>query len=285
MQHLRKSCPTIFANSNTVKGDNGYSVFRDVDGNKYYDADGKEITGDEFSKKCPNIYSNVTSSSKNVVTGDNGYSAEKTKDGTNYYDADGKAITPKEFKEHCPNIYKNLNTVKGDNGYSAFKDVDGIKYYDPEGNEISGEDFKKKCPNIYENMNKSQEENEDQGSTGSTYTVKDGDCLWNIAKDNLANKNKDVQGYEPSAAEISTETNRLMQLNNLSWESDNYHVLINPGDTIKLDEEDEAEEPKTQTPEPAEPAEPAAGEEPAAEIPESPIGEHPEENETPAEGG
>ena len=51
-----------------------------------------------------------------------------------------------------------------------------------------------------------------------------------------------------------------MQLNNLSWESDNYHVLINPGDTIKLDEEDEAEEPKTQTPEPAEPAEPAAGE-------------------------
>lgn len=231
------------------------------------------------------IYSNVTSSSKNVVTGDNSYSAEKTKDGTNYYDADGKAITPKEFKEHCPNIYKNLNTVKGDNGYSAFKDVDGIKYYDPEGNEISGEDFKKKCPNIYENMNKSQEENEDQGSTGSTYTVKDGDCLWNIAKDNLANKNKDVQGYEPSAAEISTETNRLMQLNNLSWESDNYHVLINPGDTIKLDEEDEAEEPKTQTPEPAEPAEPAAGEEPAAEIPESPIGEHPEENETPAEGG
>ena len=59
-----------FANSNTVVGDNGYSVFRDVDGNKYYDADGKEITGDEFSKKCPNIYSNVTSSSKNVVTGD-----------------------------------------------------------------------------------------------------------------------------------------------------------------------------------------------------------------------
>ena len=273
--------------ANTITGKNGYSVVNAGKDNKYYDAEGKEISGDEFSKKCPNIYNNVKSSAKNVVTGDNGYSAEKTNNGTNYYDADGKAITAKEFKEKCPTIYKNLNTVKGNNGYSAFRDVDGIKYYDPDGKEISGEDFKKKCPNIYESINKSQEDDEDQGVASGTYTVKDGDCLWNIAKDNLANKNKEVQGYEPSAAEISAETNRLMQLNNLNWESDNYHVLINPGDTLRLGENEASDDPKTKPEEPAEPAstDPSASEKPSSEEPESPIGDHPEENETPAEGG
>ncbi len=60
-----------------------------------------------------------------------------------------------------------------------------------------------------------------------------------------------------------------MQLNNLNWESDNYHVLINPGVTLKLGENEDADDPKTKPEEPAEP----------------PIGDHPEENETPAEGG
>ena len=78
-----------------------------------------------------------------------------------------------------------------------------------------------------------------------------------------------------------------MQLNNLNWESDNYHVLINPGDTLRLGENETSDDPKTKPEEPAEPAstDPSASEKPSSEEPESPIGDHPEENETPAEGG
>ncbi len=76
-------------------------------------------------------------------------------------------------------------------------------------------------------------------SDGKIYKVNDRDNVWNIAKKYLKEKNKDVQGYEPSAQEIKAEEQRIMQLNNLSFDNSrdkkNYYCVIRPNDIIKLE--------------------------------------------------
>jgi len=67
----------------------------------------------------------------------------------------------------------------------------------------------------------------DKGS--ATHTVKQGENLWNIAKQHL----KDGGNANPTNKEILEETNRLMEINGLKYDSDNYHVTIKPGDVIK----------------------------------------------------
>lgn len=66
------------------------------------------------------------------------------------------------------------------------------------------------------------------------YIVKKGDNLWNIAKRNLIEKNKDDKHYIPSNKEILSETKRILDRNNLKYENDNYLVIIKPGDRLQL---------------------------------------------------
>lgn len=65
------------------------------------------------------------------------------------------------------------------------------------------------------------------------YTVKEGDCVWNIAKQHLKDMNPDPN-YKPSNAEILKHTKELMELNQLEFEPDGYHVMIRPKDKLKL---------------------------------------------------
>ena len=65
------------------------------------------------------------------------------------------------------------------------------------------------------------------------YEVKKGDCVWNIAKQHL----KDLSGdpnYKPTNAEILKHTKELMELNQLVFEPDGYHVMIRPKQHLKL---------------------------------------------------
>ena len=66
------------------------------------------------------------------------------------------------------------------------------------------------------------------------YIVKKGDNIWNIAKRNLIEKNKDDKNYIPSDKEILAETKRIVDKNNLKFEDDNYHLVIKPGDRLQL---------------------------------------------------
>ncbi len=65
------------------------------------------------------------------------------------------------------------------------------------------------------------------------YTVKKGDCVWNIAKQHLKELKNDPN-YKPTDAEILKHTKELMELNKLQFEEDGYHVLIKPNDKLKL---------------------------------------------------
>ena len=78
---------------------------------------------------------------------------------------------------------------------------------------------------------------------GDEYTVAKGDCVWNIAKADLTQK----LGRKPTNAEILKRQNEIMELNKevsdddkkagfvkLEWEDDHYHVMIRPGDKLKL---------------------------------------------------
>lgn len=65
------------------------------------------------------------------------------------------------------------------------------------------------------------------------YTVKEGDCVWNIAKQHLKDLNPDPN-YKPTNAEILKHTKELMELNQLEFEPDGYHVMIRPNDNLKL---------------------------------------------------
>ena len=66
------------------------------------------------------------------------------------------------------------------------------------------------------------------------YTVVKGDNVWNIAKAHLKEMHKDDPNYKPSNAEIAVHTKELMAANKLHYEADNYHVMIRPGDKLKL---------------------------------------------------
>ena len=74
---------------------------------------------------------------------------------------------------------------------------------------------------------------------GKVYIVKDGDCLWNIAKQFLIDENKDAPGYEPSGAEIRKKTLELMEINNKKFKEntvpEDYYVDIFTGEKIKLE--------------------------------------------------
>ncbi len=65
------------------------------------------------------------------------------------------------------------------------------------------------------------------------HKVEKGDNVWNIAKKDLIDSKNDAN-YTPSNKEILDRTHELMELNGLKYEADNYHVLIKPGDEIKL---------------------------------------------------
>ena len=72
------------------------------------------------------------------------------------------------------------------------------------------------------------------------HTVIKGDNLWNIAKQDLINKNKDKSDYVPTNKEISDRTEELMKLNNKEYEkplpedSRKRVVIIEPDEEIKL---------------------------------------------------
>ncbi len=65
------------------------------------------------------------------------------------------------------------------------------------------------------------------------YEVKKGDCVWNIAKQHLKDLNPDPN-YKPTNAEILKHTKELMELNQLVFEADGYHVMIRPKQHLKL---------------------------------------------------
>lgn len=89
---------------------------------------------------------------------------------------------------------------------------------------------------------KESDENKDQKTMTSDeiYKVVKGDNLWNIAKQDLINKNKDKSDYVPIDIEISNRTEELMKLNNKEYEqplpedSRKRVVLIEPDEEIKL---------------------------------------------------
>ena len=72
------------------------------------------------------------------------------------------------------------------------------------------------------------------------HKVVKGDNLWNIAKQDLINKNKDKSDYVPTNKEISDRTEELMKLNNKEYEkplpedSRKRVVIIEPDEEIKL---------------------------------------------------
>lgn len=62
------------------------------------------------------------------------------------------------------------------------------------------------------------------------YEVQQGDCLWNICKKELRDKN----GEEPTGAQIIARIGEVMEKNGLHWESDNYHVMIYPKQKLNM---------------------------------------------------
>ena len=62
------------------------------------------------------------------------------------------------------------------------------------------------------------------------YVVKDGDNVWNITKRQLKKDN----GIDAKNKVINIETRKNVKDNNLHYEKDNYTVIIQPGDTLKI---------------------------------------------------
>ncbi len=68
------------------------------------------------------------------------------------------------------------------------------------------------------------------------YTVKEGDCFWNIAKAQLIEENKDKKDYKPTNAEIKELAEEIMALNNYKYDKNNFNSepTLYPGDKLKL---------------------------------------------------
>lgn len=66
------------------------------------------------------------------------------------------------------------------------------------------------------------------------YGVVKGDNVWNIAKAHLQELNKDTKDYAASDVEIYHHVQKIMELNDLHYEKDNYRVIIKPGQVLKL---------------------------------------------------
>jgi len=79
-----------------------------------------------------------------------------------------------------------------------------------------------------------KKEDKTEENTESVHTVKRGDNVWNIAKAQLKKAHKDEPDYKPTNAEIAKLTNELIKINNLHYEPDNYVVIIQPGQKLKL---------------------------------------------------
>ncbi len=76
-------------------------------------------------------------------------------------------------------------------------------------------------------------DNANPAQNNNEYTVVKGDNVWNIAKQHLKDLNNDPN-YKPTNAEILKHTKELMELNQLEFEADGYHVMIKPNEKLKL---------------------------------------------------
>ncbi len=83
-------------------------------------------------------------------------------------------------------------------------------------------------------VNDAENKREPATVSGDEYEVVKGDCVWNIAKAHLKELNKDKADYTPSNVEILRHTKELMEINDLHYEADNYVVIIEPGQKLKL---------------------------------------------------
>lgn len=121
---FKETCPNIYntmelrkSEKVVTKGNNGYYVTQDKNGNYYYyDSEHFDIDANSFKEVCPTIYENIQikKSEKVVVKGDNGYYVTKDKNGKyHYYDQHKQEMSPNDFKYCCPQIYENLNKNKG----------------------------------------------------------------------------------------------------------------------------------------------------------------------------
>ena len=84
------------------------------------------------------------------------------------------------------------------------------------------------------------QENPNVEEKNDKYTVKKGDCLWNIAKQYLIDEHKNDPDYKPTNQEILDKTEELMKLNNKEYEkplpqdSRKRKVVIVPNEELKL---------------------------------------------------
>ncbi len=85
----------------------------------------------------------------------------------------------------------------------------------------------------------SPDENPEEPSVdvnNSEYAVQPGDSFWNIAKENLKDQHKDVEGYKPSNKEILEEMNRLLEKNNYKLDANKYYPepMLFAGDKLNI---------------------------------------------------
>ena len=66
---------------------------------------------------------------------------------------------------------------------------------------------------------------------GKKYTVKKGDCVWNIAKKLLTEENN---GVKPTNAQIAVRTKEIMEANNLKYANKDGLVIIHPEQELKV---------------------------------------------------
>lgn len=102
----------------------------------------------------------------------------------------------------------------------------------PDNNEKTEETKPEEKPNKADKADKGDDTKPNK-DVPKDYEVKKGDCVWNIAKQHLKDLSDDPN-YNPTDAEILKHTKELMDLNQLQFEPDGYHVMIKPSDKLKL---------------------------------------------------